>query len=67
MPKNAGNLSTWPFPAADHARNQEPSRSRASDGVQPAEQELVDEQLQRDRDAARKTSPPAVTSRHGKA
>ncbi len=66
MPKNAGNLSTWPFPAADHARAQDLSRSRRSDDVQPAEQELVDEQMQRDREAARQTSPPEAGSQNSK-
>lgn len=64
MRKNAVNLSTWPFPAADHGRNQD--QSRGSDGIQPAEQELVEEQMQRDRETAKLTSPPATTSQRGK-
>jgi hypothetical protein len=51
--------SSWPFPAADHFRRQaattrpEPEHEEQDDTPDHVEQELVDEQLERDRNASR--------------
>lgn len=51
--------SSWPFPAADHFRRRaaatiaEPEPEEHEDTPDPVEQELVDEQLERDRKASR--------------
>lgn len=50
--------SSWPFPAADHFRRQaaatrpEPEPEEQDDTPDHVEQELVDEQLERDRKAS---------------
>lgn len=57
-------LGTWPFPAADeHQRTVKqgevpPSTTQPAESTDPVEQELVEEQLARDREASRKVSPP---------
>lgn len=58
--------SNWPFPAAnEHQRPQDriidptvPAQPVGDPPADPVEQELVDEQLTRDRETARRVSPP---------